>query len=68
MTDEHPGEPPADGPIPTDDLASFALVTDEGPEDLDVPDEPPERPVDSSARPEDGPQDVTQDPDPTAAP
>lgn len=55
-------QPTAPHELPVDDLADFAIVTDEGPEALDVEDEDPGPLRDTGPRPEDGPQDVSQDP------
>jgi hypothetical protein len=47
-----------------DDLATFAIEVDGGPDELDIPDEPAGPNIDSDVRDEDGPQDVNQDPEP----
>lgn len=47
-----------------DALADLAVEVDEPPDALSVPDEPdPNQDRDASPRPEDGPQDVSQEPD-----
>jgi hypothetical protein len=46
-----------------DAIASLANATDEGPDALDVSDEPVQAPlIDPSPKPDDGDQDVSQDP------
>jgi hypothetical protein len=73
MAKHEPPTPPTGGvdELPADALDSYAetvAATDPGPDVLDVADEPdPATDRDPGPRPEDGPQDASQDPGDTEA-